>query len=336
MNGDGSRSSRASARDSIVPDAIEVPHGMIHVVAGALIDAAGRVLLAQRPSGKHLAGYWEFPGGKVEAGESAQAALCRELREEIGVEVVASEPLIQVPCHYGTKSIFLDVYKVRAFHGKPTSGEGQALRWVPLDALDRREMPLADHPVVTALQLPPTYLITPEPDLEAGDFLRRLENALQRGVRLVQLRAKRLPPLALASLARQAQALVRAAGGRLLVNSHVELVRELGLDGVHLTSAQLERLRERPLPERYWVGASCHNATELVTAARLGVDFAVLGPVLATPSHPQQSAIGWEGLRTLIAACPTPVYALGGLGLHDLNRATYCGAQGVAGISQFW
>jgi 8-oxo-dGTP diphosphatase len=335
MNGDGSRSSTASARATNAPGAV-VPHGLIHVVAGALIDAAGRVLLAQRPPGKHLAGYWEFPGGKVEPGESAYDALRRELREEIGVEVETGEPLIQVPWHYGTKSIFLDVYKIRAFHGEPMSGEGQALRWVPVDALDRREMPLADHPVVAALQLPSNYLITPEPGLDADAFLRRLDTALQRGVRLVQLRAKRLPPDALATLAREAHVRVRAAGGRLLLNAHIEFVRELGLDGVHLTSAQLASLDERPLPNGFWIGASCHNAAELAAAARLGADFAVLGPVFPTTSHAHEPPMGWEGFRGLIAGCPTPVYALGGLGPHDACRAAACGAQGVAGISQFW
>jgi 8-oxo-dGTP diphosphatase len=122
----------------------------------------------------------------------------------------------------------------------------------------------------------------------------------------------------------------------LLLNSQVELVRELGLDGVHLTSSQLASLDQRPLPAGFWVGASCHNAAELAAATRLGADFGVLGPILATPSHPQDLPLDWGGLKALLAGCPIPVYALGGLGPDDLGRATGCGAQGVAGISRFW
>lgn len=341
MNGDASRSGPACAcGDGGTTDDVVPVVRMIHVVAGALIDADGRVLLAQRPPGKHLAGYWEFPGGKVEPGESAQDALRRELREEIGVEVESAEPLIRVPWHYGEKSILLDAYVVRGFRGEPASGEGQALRWVPLDALDRREMPPADHPVITALQLPDVYLITPEPQVgsegEREAFLARLQSALDRGIRLVQLRAKQLPREVLRELALAAQARVRAAGARMLLNGDIELVRELGLDGVHLSSAQLASLSERPLPRGFWVSASCHDADELHRAARLDVDFAVLGPVQATSSHPQASPLGWDRFAGLVSSCPLPVYALGGMLAKNIAASREASAHGIAGISGLW
>ena len=188
--------------------------GAVHVVAGVLGDAAGRVLVAQRPVGKHYAGYWEFPGGKVEPGESAQDALRRELREELGIETGACAPLIRIPWHYpGAKPMVLDVHRVLNFRGEPRAIEAAALRWLAPEALRLEEMPPADHPAVAALRLPPWYAITPEPLAgEADDFLGRLDLALERGVRLVQWRSKAGPRERSLPLAREALRRTRAAG----------------------------------------------------------------------------------------------------------------------------
>src|SRR4249919_1966117 len=102
----------------------------IHVVAGVIRDALGRVLLARRTEGRDLAGLWEFPGGKVEPGESPEAALVRELREELGIEAVAGDALIRVPQHYPDKRLVLDVRHVH-FTGTPKGLDGQALAWAP-------------------------------------------------------------------------------------------------------------------------------------------------------------------------------------------------------------
>ncbi|UXI67706.1 Nudix family hydrolase [Tahibacter amnicola] len=308
---------------------------MIHVVAAALVDAEGRVLLAQRPVGKHLAGYWEFPGGKVEPDEPPLQALRREILEEIGVEIGTAESLIRIPWHYPGKSILLDVYRVREFHGEPRSCEGQPLKWVPTAALDIHEMPPADHPVINALRLPDRYWITPQPAADIEAAVAQIDAALERGIRLIQLRAKGYDESALAALAEVAQRHVRAAGGRLLINSRIDLAESLGLDGVHLTSAQLKSCKERPLPSRFLVGASCHDTAELTAARELGVDFAVLGPVRYTPSHPDAAPLGWAQFEALCAQSLMPVYALGGMHLDDLESARRYGGQGIAGISGF-
>ncbi|WP_306673562.1 Nudix family hydrolase [Tahibacter caeni] len=305
----------------------------VHVVAAALIDADGRVLLAQRPEGKHLAGYWEFPGGKVEPGETPLQALQRELIEEVGVRIGAADPLIRIPWRYASKFILLDVYRVLAFDGQPHSCEGQALKWVPAAALDPAEMPPADHAVIHALALPPHYLITAEPDADDAAFLARLDAALERGVRLVQLRAKRCDGDRLRRLAGACLARVRTAGGQLLINSRWDLVEELDLDGVHLTAAQLSGFAERPVAARRWLAASCHDARELALAQALGVDFAVLGPVAATASHADREPLGWDAFAALCGAATVPVYALGGMRRDDLAMALAAGAQGIAGIS---
>lgn len=128
--------------------------GPVHVVAAVLRDARGRILLARRTAGRDLAGAWEFPGGKVEPGETALQALDRELQEELGIRVLAAEPLISVPQAYPSKRIVLDVHTVTAFEGSPRGLEKQALAWSPLEKLSSYPMPPADRPVVAALTAP--------------------------------------------------------------------------------------------------------------------------------------------------------------------------------------
>ena len=308
---------------------------LVHVVAGIVRDEQGRVLLAQRPPGKHLAGRWEFPGGKCEAGEAPEHALRRELAEEIGIDTGAVEPLIAVPWHYPEKSVLLDVYAVRDWRGEAHGREGQAVRWVGIEAMHALPMPPADKPVVTALRLPPHYPITPEPDADEAAFVRGVGQLLKAGETCIQLRCKTASPARLRVLAQAVRDLAVQASAQVLVNEDIELALELGC-GVHLPAKQLMRLASRPLPPDRWLAASCHDARELAHAASIGVDFAVLGPVLPTPSHPHARALGWNRFAELVAQAPLPVYALGGVGSHDLAHAKGAGAQGVAGISGFW
>jgi 8-oxo-dGTP diphosphatase len=125
---------------------------MIHVVAGALFDAAGRVLIAQRPAGKHMAGGWEFPGGKLDVGEDPLAGLKRELREELGIEALTAERLISYEHAYSDRSVLLDLWLVTHFSGEPQSLDTQALRWISLDALEDVGLLEADRPMIAALR----------------------------------------------------------------------------------------------------------------------------------------------------------------------------------------
>jgi 8-oxo-dGTP diphosphatase len=308
----------------------------IHVVAGIVTDAQGRVLIAQRPSGKHLAGAWEFPGGKLEPGEAPQTALRRELREELGIEIGALERLIGVPWQYAQKSIFLDAYRVLDYIGTPHGREAQALDWRLAGDLTRVDMPPPDRPIVSALRLPPLYAITPEPGDNDAAFLARVDQVLATGISLLQLRAKNLSHARLRALARAIQTRARAAGAWMLLNANTDIALDLDLDGVHLPAAELLQLKERPLSRDRWLAASCHDARELAHAAAIGVDFAVLGPVRATQSHPGAASLGWAAFAELRAAAPFPVYALGGLNRGDLAAAKVVGAHGVAGISGFF
>lgn len=311
-------------------------HQVQHVAAAAVINSAGEILLALRPPKAHQGGLWEFPGGKVDAGEDIQRALARELHEELGITVEAARPLIRVHHDYADKSVLLDVWRVDAFAGQPHGREGQQIEWVAPEHLLERAYPAANWPIVTAARLPPLYLITPEPRGETDDFLRALEQSLRAGIRLVQLRAKTLAGDDYKRLAEQSLHLCRNYQAQLMLNAPPQLAQELGADGVHLDSTRLMTLDERPLGRELWVTASCHNATELAHACRIGVDFAVVSPVLETASHPGAQTLGWTGLHALTEQATVPVYALGGMTPGDLPQAWAHGAQGIAAIGALW
>ncbi|HET7222376.1 MAG TPA: Nudix family hydrolase [Rhodanobacteraceae bacterium] len=299
----------------------------LEVAAGILTDSQGRVLLMRRLPGKHLAGLWEFPGGKVEPGETVERALIRELDEELGIEVLASVPLISLPWRYPEKSVRLHALRITEWRGEPRAREGHPLRWTALRDMDVAAMPPADAPIVAALRLPPYYVIASSGRFAAEKF------ACGEGA-LWQLR---MPDADREEVRRVAQH-VMAGDSRfrecLLVNHDIELARELGI-GVHLKAAQLRELSGRPRPRDAWVGASCHDAGELELAAARDLDFATLSPVCATASHPDAAPLGWERFAQLVMDARLPVYALGGVGPDDLDLARASGAQGVAGIRAF-
>jgi 8-oxo-dGTP diphosphatase len=304
-------------------------------VAAAILNGNGEVLLARRLDHVHQGGLWEFPGGKMASGETPEQALARELEEELGIVPDDYRRLIQVPHRYPDQAVHLDVWRVQAFGGTPRGRQGQAISWVSPENLAHWAMPAANRPICTAVRLPAEYLITPEPD-DPREFLLALEHSLRAGIRLVQLRARGLSLFDLRRLARQSVLLCRDYGAALLLNGEPEQALELGAAGVHLRSAQLAALSQRPLTRDHWVGASCHTPDELTRAAQLGVDFAVLSPVLSTPSHPERTPLGWRTFARWVESCPMPVYALGGVGRRQIETAWRAGAQGVAGVRALW
>ena len=313
---------------------------MLHVMAGVLRDAQGRVLLAQRPPGKHLAGFWEFPGGKLEPGESPHLALVRELREELDVQIEPQDgtPLIRIPWRYGERGLLLDAWQFTHWRGEPQSLEGQALQWQMPRDVDLAMLAPADRPILQALRLPAIYAITPAdvPPDHAETWHIRVAAALEQGVGLIQLRFPLWSIEEVRALATRLQDRAVRCGAGLLLNGDVEGARRLGEGvGVHVKAAQLDQLKERPVPWSQLIGASCHDADQLARGAQFA-DFATLSPVAATASHPEASVLGWSRFQALAEAAALPVYALGGVAPAQIEEARKHGAQGVAGIGAFW
>jgi 8-oxo-dGTP diphosphatase len=311
----------------------------MHVMAGVMLDAQGRVLLAQRPPGKHLAGSWEFPGGKLEEGESPAAGLARELHEELGIQLTApGESLIRVPWRYGDRLLLLDAWILRQWEGEPVSLEGQALQWCAPDAVDLTMLAPADRPILRALQLPARYPITPA-DVAPESFdawHERLVRALHAGERLILLRFPRWPLERVRELADMLLPVARLQGAQLMLSGDLDGARELGRGvGVQLKARQLMALETRPLPWDQPVGASCHEAGELIHASAVA-DFATLSPVATTATHPDQAPLGWDAFRLMVDGAALPVYALGGMRDEDMATAQRAGAQGISGIRGFW
>jgi 8-oxo-dGTP diphosphatase len=309
----------------------------IQVAAGVISDSQGRILITKRPDDAHQGGLWEFPGGKLEPGESPSQALARELEEELGIRVTDSRPLIRLSHDYGDRHVLLIIRRVLAYSGAPRGREGQALDWVAPGAMDPARFPAADRPVITALRLPSRYLITGSVPATAESFVARLEQALDRtGVRAVQLRAPWLDDGRYAELAQRCAPICNRAGALLLLNCAPTLAMHLPGDGLHLSEPRLRALAARPQGDFRLVGASCHDAGSLATAETLGLDYALLSPVCPTASHPTAEPLGWHRFAELVEPASLPVYALGGLGQDALETAWEHGAQGVAGIRGFW
>ena len=312
-----------------------VPEAAIHVVAG-LLERNDRIFLTRRPPGAHLAGKWEFPGGKLGAGESALAGLVRELHEEIGIDVVQASRFAQVRHTYPDKVILLDVWRVSAWRGEPHGREGQAARWSDPQTLRLDELPQADWPIVRRLQLPRVYVISDAQRLGRVRFLERLARLLRGGIRLVQLREPKLSQDDFAQLVSEVATLCRAHGARVLVNADPQLASAWAVAGAHLNARRLMATTVRPLDIDQWVAASCHDERELAQAGQIGVDFAVLSPVATTASHPHAAPLGWKRFQQLVSEVSFPVFALGGMQLSDLATARSHGAHGIALIQGIW
>jgi len=307
---------------------------VVEVVAAVLVRPDGEVLLASRPADKVYAGYWEFPGGKVEPGESLEAALARELREELGIGLVRTGRWITRVFAYEHATVRLNFFRVFAWTGEPHPHEGQTLSWQQPAAVSVSPLLPANFPIVKALTLPPVLGITHAEALGVDAFLARLDTALANGLRLIQVRDKSLPDATRLELACETVRRAHAVGARVLVNGSLDLARAAGADGVHLDSGAAAKLAVRP--DCAWVGVSCHDAAELAQAATLEADYALLSPVLPTLTHPGAPTLGWQSFAALAAASPMPVYGLGGLERGDVALAQAHGAHGVALLRGAW
>ena len=298
-------------------------------VAAAVIERPGEFLLAQRPAGKPYPGYWEFPGGKIEAGEDARAALVRELREELGIEVREATPWITRVYTYTHATVRLHFFRVIAWDGEAQPLEEQAIRWQVPGRADVSPMLPANAPVLAALAMPSVMVVSDAAAMGIEAWVQRLGGCVAEEPVLVQLREKSFDKLKMQHLLSRTLARTAASRALVVVNSDCGVFPQGG--GVHLTARALMEASVRPAR---FAGASCHDERELDRAAALGLDYAVLGPVKPTASHPGVATLGWEGFARLALDRPMPVYAIGGLARADLAEARRHGAHGVALLSQ--
>jgi 8-oxo-dGTP diphosphatase len=303
---------------------------IVEVAAAVIERPDGSFLLAQRPPGKVYEGWWEFPGGKVEAGEPADRALARELHEELGIEVRTAYPWITRMHVYEHATVRLHFFRVVEWAGEPQGREQQQFLWQQPEAPMASPMLPANAPVLAALALPLEYAITDAQAFGVAEQLARVESRMADGLRLVQVRDK--GHWERARMIFVVTQMARQYGARVLVNGGP------AADGIHFSAEQLMTMRARPKagPDRGLMAASCHSVEELGHAMAIGLDFVVLGPVKPTRSHPGAPVLGWDGFRHIAEGASIPVYAIGGLRREDLAEARRAGAHGLAMISGSW
>lgn len=310
----------------------------VHVAVAAIVNQSHEVLISKRPESAHQGGLWEFPGGKLEAGESVTEALVRELNEELGIQLKRFRPLIKLEHHYTDKSVLLDVWKIDHYEGEAVAAEGQPIRWQRVDDLDKNAFPAANAAIIRALSLPDQYLISGDFDSTAR-FEAKLCAALARGNRLIQLRLTQAwldagNENSIAEIVFAAKHHCARAGALLMLNLPERQRAVFNADGVHLNSQQLMQAQQRP--GKGLLSASCHNVRELEAAQKLRADFIVLSPVQATKTHPDAEPLGWKKFAALVSTVNVPVYALGGVNESDKEKAWLSGAQGIAAIRSLW
>jgi 8-oxo-dGTP diphosphatase len=307
---------------------------LVHVAVGLIVNTDDEVLVALRHPQSHQGGLWEFPGGKVEPGESVFAALDREFREELGVSVQRAFPMRQIIHAYPDKRVLLDVWRITEFSGQATGREGQQLKWQAVSALQAQHFPRANSPIIQLLRLPDRIAITPT--LHSSVELERfIERCARRSVRCLQLRQKQLSAGDYDAWFQLASAACNEAGISLIAN--IPIARSPAYAGcpVHYSAADLMQATAEPDSVHPLKSASCHNLAELRKAAELDMDFVYLSPVAATEKYSPQQLLGWADFEELAGRVSIPVYALGGMCLDDLERAKAHGAVGIAGIGMF-
>ncbi len=308
---------------------------MIHVAVAVIKNPRQEVLVALRHPDSHQGGLWEFPGGKVEAGESVFAALQREIQEELDLSISVAFPFVKIRHDYGDKRVLLDVWQVTAFGGKAIGREGQEIQWLPTVDMQVQDFPAANRRIIDLLKLPLEIAITPV--LQGLPALSEyLEKVAAADVKLIQLRQKQLPPDTLLKWASHAGALCERLGLRMVLNASVDMIPRLpdGM-GLHLSATELAKLAAPLAKPGTLLGCSCHSQDELRRAEALFVDYALLSPVAETAKYPVGAALGWPGFAELAADVSVPVYALGGLRRENLDIAQSMGAVGIAGISMY-
>ncbi|XID75634.1 Nudix family hydrolase [Alkanindiges sp. WGS2144] len=310
---------------------------VVHVAVGVVVQHE-QVLICWRDAALHQGNRYEFPGGKVEAGETPEQALARELREELNIQVQHSIRAQQLHFNYPEKTVCLHVFLVPRFTGTPQGQQGQVLHWVAKNQLVNYHFPEANTPILRMVKLPEQYVITYP--LAAGQdrqewlnwhiaqtpqaswlYLREKTATAEQYHQLVEdLNASR-PDLKIMADFNQLESLVPV-----LPKIH----------GVHINQSTLMQCQQIAIPEQLFCFAACHDQLSVQKANQLKVDAVVLSPLHVTTSHQGQAALGWPAWQQLCQQSQVPVYALGGVNPQDITAIQQAGGFGVAGIRAFF
>lgn len=311
---------------------------VVEVAVAIVTNPNGEYLLASRPNGKGWAGWWEFPGGKIEHGEAPEVALSRELQEELGITPTKTQAWIKRRYDYpatiddAAKTVLLHFYFVFAWQGEPDALEGQTLAWQHPQALNVSPVLPANAPIMHALSLPDVYAVNQAAAISEAAFFDALQGQLKKGLPLIKVCGKQMERAALVAFSEKVHALTKPYGARTLINVEEALAIALGFDGMHLDSQDLMRFKEKSnnLPPDFLVAASCHSEKELAHAQVINVDFVTLSLVKGHDMMHKSATFDWLRFEHLVRNIELPVYAQGTIGLLDLPQALSCGARGVA------
>lgn len=308
-----------------------------HVAVGVIYNLTrDSVLISKRSAGQHLAGYWEFPGGKVENNEDVLSALTRELSEELGIDVRKAKSFTTISYDYPDKIVLLDVWKVLEWHGEPANLENQEIRWVHISDLKKYKFPDANKHIIQSILLDPLYVISQDSYTDYAYLLSVTERCFAAGLRIFQLRLKAEKNKIFDDVVNSLSVLARQYNAKLILNGTTSDIKKYSIDGLHMSANEINKYESRPVSEDFILGASCHNEQELLKAAELNVNYAFISPVLVTNSHPGQAAIGWEQFASLASEVSFPIYALGGMSRPEMKTAVAYGAYGIAMIGAIW
>jgi 8-oxo-dGTP diphosphatase len=309
---------------------------IVHVAVAAIVNDKNQVLIAKRPDHVHQGGLWEFPGGKIEAEETVEQALVREIKEELDIVVSDLKPLIKIKHHYKDKVVLLDVKITDKFKGSPIGAENQPIKWEKISELEEKYFPEANKNIIKALKLPSLYIITGDFNSKE-DFQRKLKNSLSNNKGIVQLRCNHIKDTKrYLEFSDIAKSICEEFDVLLLLNTTLKCFNQSKANGIHLNSHLMYEYNSRPVPSNIVLSVSCHNKDEIKQAELLKADIVLLSPVKETSSHPGVKGMGWDEFINLKKNLCSPVYALGGMEKEDVSKAKEVGAQGIASISMLW
>ncbi|MDC0127181.1 Nudix family hydrolase [Methylophilaceae bacterium] len=306
----------------------------VNVSVAVLINNNRQVLLGQRPHPKSWEGWWEFPGGKIEKGETSVDALYREIDEEIGVKITQFKKWVIRKYSHGGNDITLHFFKVYGWEGEVTSKENQKLVWTHLQNPNVSPILPANLFIQKAFDLPKYYAITNLSETSKKVFFNQLQNRISNGLKMIQVREKNISFDEFKIFSNEVIKICKPKGVKVIINSDVNLAYEIKADGVHLRSKDLISIKK--IPKNLIVSASCHTQEEIYIAEKLNINFLVLSAIKKTLSHPDIKPIGWDEFEKIVNRVNTPIYALGGLGVNDYSVALENGAIGIASQRSIW